>query len=174
MWGDCILVYCDKVCDGMFLHLCSGEEKVSIRLNLEAEFHFTHLIMKFKVHMKVHVFITERKLPHCLPDYSVKLSLLLTSPQTFRPAAMLIERSADFGRTWRPYRYFAYNCTKTFPTVPAHSLRFIDEVICEERYSDIEPSTEGEVMCIHTFLLSLLLLNAVFTCSHTNTGDFLF
>ena len=90
----------------------NGVEKVSIQLDLEAEFHFTHLMIVF---------------------------------QTFRPAAMIIERSKDFGETWDVYQYFAYNCKEVFG-IEQKERRNLGDVICTEKYSSDDHASFGEVI----------------------------
>ncbi|XP_039705052.1 laminin subunit beta-4 isoform X1 [Pteropus medius] len=91
----------------------NGRDHVSIRLDLEALFQFSHLILTFK---------------------------------TFRPAAMLVERSADYGRTWKVFKYFAKDCATSFPNITSGQAQGVGDLVCDSKYSDIEPSTGGEVV----------------------------
>lgn len=70
-------------------------------------------------------------------------SLFITF-SSVRPAAMLIERSSDFGRTWNVYRYFAKDCAAAFPDVPLMH-RAYDEVFCDESSSHEMPKANGQV-----------------------------
>ncbi|KAM4747933.1 netrin-4 [Rhinophrynus dorsalis] len=87
-----------------------GIQTEIIRLDLETEFYFTHLIMVFK------------------------------SP---RPAAMILERSQDFGATWRPYKFFATNCSETFALEDDVTEK---GALCTSRYSQAFPCSGGEVI----------------------------
>uniref|UniRef100_A0A4W2H9E6 Laminin subunit beta 4 n=1 Tax=Bos indicus x Bos taurus TaxID=30522 RepID=A0A4W2H9E6_BOBOX len=104
----------------------NGLDHVSIRLDLEALFQLSHLILTFK---------------------------------TFWPAAMLVERSTDYGHTWRVFKYFAKDCAQG-----------VGDLVCDSKYSDIEPSTGGEVEFPFFDLVTLTNLRINFTRLHT-LGD---
>ncbi|XP_029457233.1 LOW QUALITY PROTEIN: netrin-4-like [Rhinatrema bivittatum] len=72
--------------------------------------------------------------------YLTHVIVVFRSP---RPAAMVLERSQDHGHTWRPYKYFATNCTATFGVQDD----LMDEgSMCTSRYSKAWPCTRGEVI----------------------------
>lgn len=65
--------------------------------------------------------------------------LVFKSP---RPAAMAIERSNDFGKTWEALKVFSQNCSMEFG-LPDE----FDESgsLCTSRYTSAAPCTGGEV-----------------------------
>ncbi|OBS80264.1 hypothetical protein A6R68_21537, partial [Neotoma lepida] len=72
--------------------------------------------------------------------YFTHLIMVFKSP---RPAAMVLERSQDFGKTWKPYKYFATNCSATFGLEDDIVKK---GAICTSRYSNAFPCTGGEVI----------------------------
>ncbi|CAD5219384.1 unnamed protein product [Bursaphelenchus okinawaensis] len=108
--------------------------------------------------------------------------------RTFRPAAMFIEHSADYGKTWRVDRYFAYDCDKAFPGIPEGRPKKHGDVICTSKYSSMSPSNGGELIYkvispyIHTDdpyapeianLLKMTNIRLNFTKLHTLGDDLL-
>lgn len=65
--------------------------------------------------------------------------LVFRSP---RPAAMAIERSADFGRTWEALKLYAHNCSKEFG-LPDDVIQ--PGSLCTSRYTGATPCIGGEV-----------------------------
>ncbi|XP_028972936.2 netrin-4 [Esox lucius] len=69
------------------------------------------------------------------------LIMVFRSP---RPGAMVLERSRDFGHTWKPTQYYARNCSATFGQ--AEGAAGPDGTPCTSKYSGAYPCTRGEVI----------------------------
>ncbi|KAM6311047.1 laminin subunit beta-3 [Podargus strigoides] len=64
-------------------------------------------------------------------DQTFQLSSILLHFKSPLPAAMLIERSTDFGRTWEVYQYLASDCATAFPHVPRGSPESWQDARCQ-------------------------------------------
>uniref|UniRef100_A0A1I7Z4Z2 Laminin N-terminal domain-containing protein n=1 Tax=Steinernema glaseri TaxID=37863 RepID=A0A1I7Z4Z2_9BILA len=65
-----------------------------------------------------------------------------------RPAAWVLERSTDFGKTFIPWQYFAENSAECFRRFGLQTMKILesdDEVICTSDSSKIHPFENGEI-----------------------------
>ncbi|XP_042299302.1 laminin subunit alpha-3-like [Sceloporus undulatus] len=66
-----------------------------------------------------------------------------------RPDLWVLERSVDFGRTYKPWQYFAHSkadCWERFGKEANVRVREDDDVICTTEYSRIVPLENGEIV----------------------------
>ncbi|KAL0962909.1 hypothetical protein UPYG_G00347010 [Umbra pygmaea] len=61
-----------------------------------------------------------------------------------RPGAMILDRSQDFGQTWKTMQYYARNCSDTFGL--EEGTIGLDGSPCTSKYSGAYPCTRGEVI----------------------------
>lgn len=65
-----------------------------------------------------------------------------------RPGVWILERSKDFGKTWRPWQYFAdtpSDCMNYFNTPADEKLVTDNQILCTTEFSKIVPLSNGEV-----------------------------
>lgn len=74
--------------------------------------------------------------------YFTHLIVVFRSP---RPAAMTLERSQDFGRTWKMLQYYASNCSAAFGLEEGKAGAGRDGATCTSKYSGAYPCNRGEV-----------------------------
>ena len=65
-----------------------------------------------------------------------------------RPGTWVLERSIDYGQTYKPWYYFAPSrgeCLDLFKINPLLPLRKDNQVLCVTKYSQIPPFENGEM-----------------------------
>nr|XP_033773617.1 LOW QUALITY PROTEIN: laminin subunit beta-3 [Geotrypetes seraphini] len=78
-------------------------------------------------------------------DRKFQLNDLMLDFRSPVPAAMVIERSSDFGRTWKIYQYAAHNCATSFPHVGRGHPQSLEDVRCQTSHSDPMQGGKGMI-----------------------------
>ncbi|AWP03505.1 putative laminin subunit beta-3 [Scophthalmus maximus] len=84
-------------------------------------------------------------------DNLFQLDNLVLSFKGPRPSALVIERTLDGGRTWKPALYLATDCQRTFPGIPTTTPRTLEDTYCYTL-----PPTEANPYQDHTIEFSPL------------------
>ena len=72
-----------------------------------------------------------------------------------RPGVFALERSTDYGQTWKPWQYFAdtlSDCQAFFGDEFETSISRDDSVLCSTHFSKVVPLEGGEVAIQFYFL----------------------
>ncbi|XP_010215160.1 PREDICTED: laminin subunit beta-3 [Tinamus guttatus] len=64
-------------------------------------------------------------------DKKFLLNSIVLKFRSLLPAAMLIERSTDFGKTWSVYQYLASDCAASFPGIPPSPAESWQDARCQ-------------------------------------------
>ncbi|MGH0179179.1 UNVERIFIED_CONTAM: hypothetical protein FKN15_017213 [Acipenser sinensis] len=64
-------------------------------------------------------------------DGKFQLSDLILDFKGPRPEAMVIERSTDFGQTWKPFQYMASDCHASFPHISTSAPQSLQDPHCQ-------------------------------------------
>lgn len=65
------------------------------------------------------------------------MTVMIMRFKTYPPKAMILEKSDDFGRSWKTLAYYAFDCAVTFPTVPRRNTRDFHKPFCTSKYSSL-------------------------------------
>lgn len=95
---------------------------------------------------------------------------MITMGNSPKPAAWILEKSDNFGRTYKPWQYFADSldeCVRLFGADVKKERTRDDSVICETEYSQIVPLENGEVRIytqiyniIEIIIITIIILNS--------------
>lgn len=80
---------------------------------------------------------------------------------------MIIERSSDRGLTWKPYQYFAYDCSDSFPErwILAYIMLVVARLILTVKHRFVPAN---RVTLVTDMIVALTIIGEMLPCREVN------